>query len=108
MKEVSLEIIIGAPGQTGNSLIRLDDETPIEDQHAGSYNETPIDSNKNLQGKTLWITTTISDTSRDTNYTEMIIRLRGGVVFREYHLSKTVDKEGDSVPYICAIEFFKS
>ena len=105
-KNVTLEIIIGAPGQTSRTMISIDDDI-IADDHPGSFFESPIGKNKSLDGKTLFITSNITDTSPDTNHTEMLIRLRGGVTFREYPLAKVVDEEGESVPYLSVIEFLK-
>jgi hypothetical protein len=103
-RNVTLEIIIGAVGQTATTRIELNDRV-VENNYSGTYPETPLDSNKNLQDKTLFITSTISDTSDESNITEMVIRLRGGVAFREYHLSKEVAENHQSVPYVCQIKF---
>lgn len=102
-KHVSLEIIIGDVGQTASSLIAIDQEEPKD--HEGSLSETPLGTNRELSNKVLFITTTITDTSELSNFTEMIIRLRGGLVFREFHLSKIVDGDHQSVPYACRIKF---
>jgi len=102
-KDVSLEIIIGDVGQTASSLIAIDGEEPTD--HEGSLSETPLGTNRELSNKVLFITTTITDTSELSNFTEMIIRLRGGLVFREFHLSNTVEEDHQSVPYACRIKF---
>ncbi|SIS83695.1 hypothetical protein SAMN05421788_1011509 [Filimonas lacunae] len=106
-KDVSLEIIIGAIGQTASSSIELDDQVLIADQK-GSLPEMKVGINQLLSNKELRVISTVTDTSQDSNYTEMILRLRGGVVFREYVLSKTVDENGESVPYLCIIKFYKA
>lgn len=106
-KLVTIEIIIGAAGQTASTTLELDDAILIDDQK-GSLPEKEVGSNQTLNNKQLRIVSTVTDTAQDSNYTEMILRLRGGVVFREYTLSKTVDENGDSVPYLCVIHFVKA
>jgi hypothetical protein len=105
-KEVTLEIIIGEAGQTATTNINIDAIPKVED-FRGSYPENPLGTNRELQNKTLFIATTITDTSELSNVTEMIIRLRGGAAFREYHLSKVVEEDHQSVPYVCMIQFIK-
>ena len=69
--------------------------------------EFALGTNKKLHGKTMRITTVISDTAKDTNYLESIIRIRGGIRFAEYILYKTVDKHGGFAIFTSNIEFFK-
>ncbi len=103
---VTLEIILGAPGQTGTTDILLDGVNIITGEK-GSLPEFALGTNKKLHGKTMRITTVISDTAKDTNYLESIIRIRGGIRFAEYILYKTVEKEGGSAIFTSNIEFFK-
>jgi hypothetical protein len=105
-RNVTLEVITGSVGQTSKMTIDLDD-TNIVKNHPGIFPATVIGTNKNLEGKVLTIVCTIADTSRETNLTEMRIRLNGGVMFMEFPLFATVDAEGDSVNYTCFITFFK-
>ena len=101
---VTLEIIIGATGQTAQSIISV--SGGIFDQDAvGSLPETVIGTNRDLIDNELSISSVIVDMSPDTNVTEMLIRLRGGIAFREYHLSKVVDNENEAVPYVILIHF---
>jgi hypothetical protein len=103
---VTLEIILGAAGQTGVTDIILDSINIITGEN-GSIPEFALGTNKKLSGKTMHITTVVSDTAKNTNYLESIIRLRGGIRFSEYTLYKTVPKEGDNAIFTAAIEFFK-
>ena len=103
---VTLEIILGAPGQTGTTDIILD-RIHIITGEQGSLNEFALGTNRKLNGKTMHITTIVSDTSKDSNYLETIIRLRGGVRFSEYTLYKTVPKSGENAIFTSSIEFFK-
>jgi hypothetical protein len=103
---VTLEIILGAPGQTGTTDIILD-RVHIITGEQGSLNEFALGTNRKLNGKTMYITTIVSDTSKDSNYLETIIRLRGGVRFSEYTLYKTVPKSGENAIFTSSIEFFK-
>lgn len=102
---VTLEMILGAPGQTGTTHIMLDNAHLLVD-HKGSIPEFALGTNKKLNGQTLYITTVVSDTSRDTNYCESILRFRGGLRFQEYTLYKTVPEEGDDALFTSVIEFF--
>ncbi|ETZ21765.1 hypothetical protein [Pedobacter sp. V48] len=104
-KIVTLTLLIGASGQTGNSLVRLDDGS-LNVEASGDLFDFEIGANKDLGGKKLTITTTISDTAKDHNHTELIIRLKGGAVFREYALGKEVN-ENESAVYFCELNFFK-
>ncbi len=104
-QKVSLEIITGGIEQTSTINAEIDD-IKVVDGVNGYLPETVLGKNKDLNGKILIVACTISDTSRNTNYTELILRLRGGMTFREYHLFATVENEGDSVSYICIIHFY--
>jgi hypothetical protein len=103
---VTLEIILGVPGQTGTTDIILDKVNIITGEQ-GSLREFALGTNKKLNGKTMQITTVVSDTAKDMNYLESIIRLRGGVRFSEYTLYKTVEKEGGHAIFTSSIEFLK-
>lgn len=105
-RPVTLEIIVGAPGQTAVTDIILGDDNIVKGKK-GSLNEFVLDANKALNGKKLHITTVMVDTSRDTNNVESIIRLRGGFKFIEHELFKVVKSEGDSAIFTSVIEFFK-
>lgn len=104
-QKISLEIITGGIGQTSTITAEIDEDRIIDG--VNSYlPETVIGNNKDLNDKTLIIACTVADTSRDTNYTELIVRIKGGISFREYTLFKNVEEEGDSVDYVCLIHFY--
>ncbi|HQW92897.1 MAG TPA: hypothetical protein PKY28_07340 [Ferruginibacter sp.] len=105
-RKVSLEVITGSIGQTSKMTINLDGADIIKN-HPGIFPETVIGANNELEGKVLTIVCTIADTSRDTNMTEMRIRLNGGIIFMEFPLFAIVENEGDSVNYTCFFTFFK-
>ncbi|RZJ51766.1 MAG: hypothetical protein EOO44_13895 [Flavobacterium sp.] len=104
-KKVSLEIITGGLGQTSTFDAKIEGILDIKKAN-GSIPQTIISDNKTLNGKILTIACTITDTSRDTNYTELRIRLNGGIMFVEYPLFANVENEGDTVDYRCVIRFF--
>lgn len=104
-KKVSLEIITGGLGQTSTFDVEIEGILDIKNAH-GNIPQTVISDNKTLNGKILIISCTITDTSRDTNYTELRIRLNGGIMFLEYPLFANVENEGDTVDYRCVIRFF--
>ena len=103
---VTLEVNAGDKGQTSDMTIKLDDKV-IANEIAGDFNETPLGTNNELIGKKLSIVATIADTSRDTNLTSLTIHLKGGFTPETFPLSKEVDREGQSVDYLCLIEFFE-
>ena len=105
-RKVTLEVITGSIGQTSKMTITLDDEE-IAKNHVGIFDETVIGSNSELEGKVLTVVCTIADTSRETNLTEMRIRLNGGILFMEFPLFAIVENEGDSANYTCIFTFFK-
>lgn len=103
---ITLEVITGSIGQTSKMTITLNDKE-IKKNHPGIFREAPIGTNNELNGKLLTIVCTISDTSRETDLTEMRIRLNGGIMFMEFPLFAIVENQGDSVNYTCLITFFK-
>lgn len=105
-RNITLEVITGSVGQTSKMSIELEDEVIVKN-HPGILPLTVIGTNANLEDKVLTIVCTIADTSRDTNLTEMRIRLNGGIMFMEFPLFATVEEEGDSANYTCFITFFK-
>ena len=86
--------------------IRLDNKVIVQN-HAGDFVKTLLGTNRELNGRKLGIVATIADTSRETNFTSLTIRLRGGLNAVDFPLSKTVDEEGGSADYLCLVEFFK-
>lgn len=104
-RKVTLELLVGEEGQTSLTNIKLNNGSVITDL-AGNFEKAEIGKNADLNGKVLRITTTIADTSKTTNLTSLTIKLSGGFLTRTYPLFKLVDSEGESVDYICNIEFF--
>ena len=74
--QVTLEIFINAPGQTCNTRIELDDIVKVEGQ-SGTFEEQPFETNAALNGKTMFIATSITNTSGHTAKAEVTIRLNG-------------------------------
>jgi hypothetical protein len=103
---VTLEVNAGDRGQTSDMTIKLDDKV-VANEIAGDFNETTLGTNKELTGKKLSIVATIADTSRETNLTSLTIHLKGGFIPETFPLSKEVDQEGQSVDYLCLIEFLR-
>jgi hypothetical protein len=103
---VTLEVTVEGEGQTSDMTVKLGSEV-IAKEHAGNLPEKRLGTNKALIGKKLQLAAVITDTSRETNFTGLKIRLSGGVVPMEFPLFKTVDEEGQSADYLCLIEFFK-
>lgn len=103
-KKISLEAFSGGIGQTSAIQIKIDGM--IDEEFEGNLPETVLGQNKDLIDKDLILSCTITDTSKETNYTELIIRIRGGLLYAEYPLYATVDNEGDVVSYRCVIRFF--
>lgn len=101
---VSIEITVGDQGQTSSLSISLEKEEIISN-HIGSLPKTAIKENKSLNGKSLKIQATITDTSKETNVTSLNVKLSGGFLTRNYPLYKMVDQEGESADYYCNIEF---
>ncbi|GAB2949298.1 hypothetical protein GCM10027048_12940 [Hymenobacter coalescens] len=104
---LALELITGGLNQTSTINVEILNTQVIARGIQGALPQTNIGTNKELSGKILSIACIIADTSRDTNYTELRIRLNGGMMFMEYPLFATVDAEGDMVNYVCIIRFFK-
>ena len=102
---ITLEVNVGAEGQTSDMTIMLGSTIIVQNQ-AGDFSQTPVGTNSQLNGKKLSIVANIADTSKETNLTSLTIHLKGGVSPNDFPLNKTVDAEGDSEDYICLIEFF--
>lgn len=105
-RNVTLEAITGGVGQTSKMTVDIDGEEKAKN-HPGNLPETVLGSNKDLQAKTLTVVCVITDTSNDTNYTELRLKLNGGIMFQEFPLFAEVENNGDSVKYVCVITFFK-
>ncbi|HEX4875687.1 MAG TPA: hypothetical protein VFV31_03390 [Chitinophagaceae bacterium] len=102
---VTLKIFIGDKGQSGDSVISLDNV--IIGKNLKGDIEMMVGTNQELAGKVLDITTTVLDLSRETNKTEVTVSLTGGIAEREYFLNEEVKNEGDLVPYSMIFRFKK-
>lgn len=100
---VIVELIYGDPGQSSSTVMHLDG-IELEDGTPGDIVRN-LGPGSGLDGKTLDITASVTDTSRTSNHTEMIVRLRGGATFREFVLSENVTEEGETVFYSAIIRF---
>lgn len=95
-KSIRLQIVIGAIGQIATTSIVIGDNI-IEANFTGGIFDKIIGTNSELDGETLSIVSTITDTSVDTNLTELRITLKGGPQVKKYPLlSKTVEAQGNS------------
>lgn len=101
---ISLELLISAPGQTSTSVVSLDDIMITELPLKGDV-LLPLKSNKQLNQVTMRITTIVTDTSRESNHTGVIVKLSGGLIEKEIPLQEEVAQEGDSVVYSIIIRF---
>ena len=101
---ISLELLISAPGQTSTSVVSLDDIMITELLLKGDV-LLPLKSNKQLNQVTMRITTIVTDTSRESNHTGVIVKLSGGLIEKEIPLQEEVAQEGDSVVYSIIIRF---
>ena len=84
------------------------DSLTIYRNYSGTYSERPLGSNRSLHGKILKIVAVVADNARDTSFTQMNLRLRGGLGQRQYSLTKRTNDDGDSEPYVALIEFYKA
>ena len=105
--DVKVELKIGAIGQKGLSSLNLGNGKFNKENVKGDLPQTSIGENKDLDMKKLTVLTTISDTSKQTNNTNLEIILTGGLNKKSYSLNKTVNSEGDSADYICVIQFIE-
>ena len=104
---ISLNAIIGGPKQAGLTEAWIGGRRIFKDKK-GSFKNEPIDTNKNLDGKTLSVFTVVTDSiEEDENYTEVHYDLTGGVGEVHTTLSKKVSQQGDSVYYKFEVFFFK-
>ena len=105
--DVKIELKIGAIGQKGLSSLNLANGKFNKENVKGNLSPTSISKNKDLDMMKLTILTTIADTSKQTNNTNLEIILTGGLNKKTYSLNRTVDAEGDSADYICVIQFIE-
>ena len=105
-----LTIIIGDIDQTGSSRIELIDDTEFGVERInGSFYNLAIEKCKHLDGKSLLITTSVSDTNNNTdnNRTEVTLKLFAGEkVLYVKKLQSDVRSEGDTENYVFNIRLY--
>lgn len=105
-ENITLNLLISVPGQTSTSIVSLDD-IPINESPLKGDVFITLGSNAQLDKKVLRITTIVTDTSRESNQTGVDVKIKGGVLDKEYPLQAEVLNEGDSVFYSIIIRFKK-
>jgi hypothetical protein len=103
-QNIEVSIIIGDVGQSGVSEVWLDSEK-IMDGVQGSFKYT--NDSDTLRNSTLNIYTIVTDTSRNSNYTEVGLHITGGASDFHNRLHKEVASEGESVFYENEIFFYQ-
>ena len=106
LENITLELLISTKGQTSTSVISLDD-IPINESPLKGDVFLTLGSNAKLDKKVLRITTIITDTSRESIHTGIIVKIQGGLGDKEFPLQEDVLEEGDSVVYSIIIRFKK-
>ncbi len=107
-RKINLEIIAGPFGQSAKMIVEIDGKPAIpgEPEHIGNFPQTSLGLDTKIHRKVVSIIATITDLSKDTNYTSLELIFTGGLTTKTYSLNKIVDEEGQSADYICFIEFF--
>ena len=105
-----LTIIIGDIDQTGSSRIELIDHTEFADVHInGSFYDFALDKCKKMDGKSLLITTSVTDTNNNTdnNRTEVTLKLFAAEkVLYVKKLQSDVQSEGDTENYVFNLRLY--
>jgi len=96
--DIRLQVVIG-DGQFGSTLVTLGSQV-WEQAHDFDH---VLGTGVALAGKTLSVTSIVTDTNVQTNQTAVTYRLSGGVVPLEHTVTFTVDDENDSVDYEASI-----
>ncbi|GAA4316996.1 hypothetical protein GCM10023149_14330 [Mucilaginibacter gynuensis] len=102
--EVIIDLIIGAMGQSGISIIKLD-SVVLADEIIGSLVGFVIGTNKEVENKFLTVTTIITDVSKDSDVTSLDFAIKGGNQPFKAKMERAVQGEGDSVAYDIDIFF---
>jgi hypothetical protein len=105
--KVILDIEIGETGQSGVSKILLDGVSmhPGSPEVIGSIRNLDLGTNKSLIGKSLVVTTVVTDVSKKTNLTSFDFNLTGSTEPFRVVMQRSVQKEGGSVGYKIKILF---
>jgi hypothetical protein len=102
-QDVSFKLSIGF-GQKSTTSINLNDLSFITNQ-IGEIN-LPLGKGDALKGKTLYVTTTVSDVQPNTNETSVTYQLEGGIAPYKNTLQETAPKPNDVVFYTATFVFF--
>lgn len=107
---VFLTVIIGDIDQTGSTRLEIiDGEHSIVQNFNGSFYEHPVDVSKKLNKKILLITTSVTDTNRDTsnNRTEVVLKIIAGTAAQYVkRVQSDVANEGDTETFIFNISCY--
>ena len=102
-KDVAVEIFIGH-GQVGDTTIYLGNEKIVENKK-GNF-EHNLGRGENLNGKSLFCSTIVSDVRSETNNTSVTYKIHGGVNPYEQIMQETVESQGDVVFYTATFTFY--
>ena len=103
--DITFGVTIG-DAQRGLSTIRLGTQQ-LAQNVKGSFPQK-LGKGKDLKGKNLFCTTTVTDVRTETNRTSVTYTVEGGPNHFEETLKKTVESHGDAVFYTAEIFFFGS
>ena len=92
--DIRLQVFIG-DGQFGSTLVTVGADVF---SHAHDFDQV-LGSGAALAGKTVNVTSIVTDTNLQTNETSVLYKLTGGPTSLEHTLTFTVDNERDSVDY---------
>lgn len=102
--DITFRVTIG-DAQKGVSTVRLGTEQLA---HNAARLELNLGKGKDLKGKKLFCTTTVTDVRTETNRTSVTYAVEGGPNNFEETLAKTVESHGDVVFYTAEVFFFGS
>lgn len=105
---LSISVLIGDIDQTGSSRIEIrnDPSFPAKDID-GSFDKEIMDKSKKMDGKTILVTTSVTDTNNNTNNnrTEATLKIFvGNTIKYVKNLQSDVANEGDTETFIFNID----
>jgi hypothetical protein len=102
-QDVTFKLSVGF-GQKSTTSVNLNDIQMITNQ-LGKIN-LPLGKGDTLKGKTLYVTTTVSDVQPSTDETSVTYQLEGGTAPYNNTLQETAPKPNDVVFYTATFVFF--
>lgn len=102
--EVSLETEIDAPGGTCTTRVKLDDEEVIENR-PGSLPRTPMATSNDIKGRTLFVITTVTNTTAGELDARVKVMISGGEEPSTEELAKKIPAHENAV-FIYTCKFF--